>query len=108
MYLLKFHDIIRGIFPLYVLDFIPVNPSSMNPLALEFVRFTLRQNPEAHNSATIYDAMTRVACARSFRNLSREELALIGISFSLLTIDKLESLVAEAQKSLTSEESAGV
>jgi len=75
----------------------------MNPLALEFVRYTLRQNPGAHDFAKIYDAMTRVAYTRSFHNLSREELALIGISFSLLAIDKLECLVTEAQQSLTLE-----
>jgi hypothetical protein len=80
----------------------------MNPLAVEFVRYTLRHNPGAHDFATIYDAMTRVACARSFHNLSREELALIGISFSLLAIDKLEYLVAEAQKSFGPEESIGL
>ncbi|MBI1876827.1 MAG: hypothetical protein HYR94_01070 [Chloroflexi bacterium] len=70
------------------------------------MRYTLQHNPGADNFATIYDAMTREACARSFHNLSREELALIGISFSLLTIDELESLVTEAQKSLASEEAA--
>lgn len=76
----------------------------MNPLALEFVRYTLRQNPGAHDFATIYDAMVRVACARTFYDLSREELALIGVSFSLLAIDKLEGLVTEAQKSLLLEQ----
>lgn len=78
----------------------PHGPQPMNPVALEFIRYTLRQNPGVHDFAQIYDAMTRVACARAFHNLSREELALIGISFSLLAIDKLEGLVAEAQKSL--------
>jgi hypothetical protein len=88
--------------------FRPHGLQPMNPLAVEFVRYTLRHNPGAHDFATIYDAMTRVACARSFHNLSREELALIGISFSLLAIDKLEYLVAEAQKSFLSEESIGL
>jgi hypothetical protein len=76
----------------------------VNRLAIEFVRYTLRHNPGADSFATIYDAMTRIACARSFHNLSREELALIGISFSLLATDQLERLILEAQKTLPSDE----
>jgi hypothetical protein len=76
----------------------------MNPIALEFVRYTLRNNPGDHSFPTIYDAMTRTACSRSFHNLSREELALLGISFSLLATDQLERLITEAKKSLASTE----
>ena len=75
----------------------------MNSTALEFVRYTLQNNPSAHNFGTIYDAMTRTACARSFHNLGREELSLIGISFSVLATDQLECLIKEAQKSLSSD-----
>jgi hypothetical protein len=76
----------------------------MNPLALEFVKYTLRHNPGACDFATIYDAMTRTACTRSFRNLSYRELAQIGISFSLLSTNELEYLIIEAQKALLFDE----
>jgi len=75
----------------------------MNSTALEFVRYTLQNNPSADNFGTIYDAMARTACARSFHNLGREELSLIGISFSVLATDQLECLIKEAQKSLSSD-----
>ena len=75
----------------------------MNSTALEFVRYTLQNNPNADSFGTIYDAMTRAACARSFHNLGREELSLIGISFSVLATDQLECLIKEAQKSLPSD-----
>jgi hypothetical protein len=58
----------------------------------------LQQNPEAHNFTAIYDAMSRTACARSFHNLGPEELALAGVSFSLLNTKNLEYLIAEAQQ----------
>jgi hypothetical protein len=70
----------------------------LNKIAIEFVRFVLEQNPNADNFVAIYDAMSRAACARSFHNLGYEELALAGVSFSLLETKKLEGLIAEAQK----------
>lgn len=78
----------------------------MNPLALEFVKYTLMHNPAACDFATIYDAMTRIACTRSFRNLSYRELAQIGISFSLLSTNELEYLIIEAQKALSIDNAA--
>lgn len=77
-----------------------------NPLALEFVKYTLTHNPGASDFATIYDAMTRMACTRSFRNLSYRELAQIGISFSLLSTNELEYLITEAQKALSLDNAA--
>ena len=74
----------------------------MNKIAVEFVRYVLEQNPNADNFVAIYDAMSRAACARSFHNLGHEELAIAGISFSLLETKMLEYLIAEAQKSLSS------
>ena len=71
----------------------------MNKIAVEFVRYVLQQNPEAEDFTTIYDAMSRTACARSFHNLGYEELALAGVSFSLLHTYKLETLIREARKS---------
>ncbi len=70
-----------------------------NRIAVEFVRYVLQQNPEADNFVAIYDALSRAACARSFHNLGHEELALAGISFSLLDTSKLENLISEAQTS---------
>lgn len=72
----------------------------MNRVAIEFVRYVLQQNPHVESFAEIYDAMSRTACARSFRNLGPEELAIAGVSFSLLHTSKLEHLISEAQKSL--------
>lgn len=71
----------------------------MNKIAIEFVRYVLQQNPHADDFVTIYDAMSRTACARSFHNLGHEELAMAGISFSLLDTSKLEILISEAQES---------
>jgi hypothetical protein len=68
-----------------------------NKIAIEFVRFVLEQNPEAEDFVTIYDAMSRIACARSFHNLGYEELSLAGVSFSLLDTNLLERLITEAQ-----------
>ncbi len=75
----------------------------MNKIAVEFVRYVLEQNPNADNFVAIYDAMSRTACARSFHNLGHEELAMAGVSFSLLETKMLEYLIAEAQKLLSSE-----
>jgi len=74
----------------------------LNKIAVEFVRYVLEQNPNADNFVAIYDAMSRTACARSFHNLGHEELAIAGVSFSLLETKMLEYLIAEAQKSLSS------
>jgi len=68
-----------------------------NKIAVEFIRYVLQQNPDADDFATIYDAMSRAACSRSFHNLGHEELALAGVSFSLLNTNKLETLISEAQ-----------
>lgn len=70
----------------------------MNKIAVEFVRYVLEQNPKADDFVAIYDAMSRAACARSFHNLGHEELAMAGISFSLLDTSKLEDLISQAQK----------
>lgn len=70
----------------------------MSKIALEFVRHVLRHNPAAHNFVEMYDAMSRAACTRSFRNLGYNELARAGISFSLLNTGKLEDLISEARK----------
>jgi len=73
---------------------------SSNKIAIQFVRYVLEHNPEAKNFTSIYDAMSRTACARSFYNLGYEELALAGISFSLLDTSRLEQLISEAQKGI--------
>ena len=70
-----------------------------NRIAVEFVRHILAQNPQASDFVAIYDAMSRAACARSFHNLGYEELAMAGVSFSLLDTSKLESLISEARNS---------
>ncbi len=75
---------------------------SLNKIAVEFVRYVLEQNPKADNFVAIYDAMSRTACARSFHNLGHEELAMAGISFSLLDTNKLEELIAQAQRLMVS------
>jgi hypothetical protein len=66
-------------------------------IAVEFIRYVLQQNPNANDFVAIYDAMSRAACARSFHNLGYQELAIAGISFSLLDTNKLESLISEAR-----------
>ena len=73
----------------------------MNKIAVEFVRYVLEHNPNADNFVAIYDAMSRTACARSFHNLGHEELAMAGISFSLLDTSRLEEFIAEAQKNIS-------
>ena len=73
----------------------------MNKIAVEFVRYVLEQNPNADNFVAIYDAMSRAACSRSFHNLGHEELAMAGISFSLLDTSRLEEFIAEAQKNIS-------
>ncbi len=72
----------------------------MNKVAVEFVRDVLKQNPGVNGFGAIYDAMARAACARSFYNLGYEELALTGVSFSLLATSELECLIADAQKTI--------
>lgn len=76
---------------------------ALNKVCLEFIRYVLRQNPDAHNFTAIYDAMSRAASTRAFHNLGYEELEMAGISFSLLNTSKLEHLIVEAQKSLEAE-----
>lgn len=71
----------------------------VNKIAIEFVRYVLQTNPEAENFVAVYDALSRAACARSFHNLGHQELAIAGISFSLLDTSKLERIIAEARKS---------
>ena len=73
----------------------------LKTIAVEFVRYVLEQNPDINDFAEIYDAMSRTACARSFYNLGYEELARAGISFSLLHTNQLESLISEAQRTLS-------
>lgn len=73
----------------------------LNKTAVEFTRYVLQQNPGANDFAVIYDAMSRAACTRSFQNLGYEELAVAGVSFSLLNTYKLELLISEAKKPLT-------
>ncbi len=74
-----------------------------NKIAVEFARYVLHQNPKADSFVAIYDAMSRAACARSFHNLGHEELAMAGISFSLLDTSKLEFLISEARKPISPE-----
>lgn len=76
--------------------------ASNNKIAVEFIRYVLEQNPSAENFVAIYDAMSRAACARSFHNLGHQELAMAGISFSLLDTSRLESLILEARKLVSS------
>jgi hypothetical protein len=74
---------------------------SVNKIAVEFVRYVLERNPNADNFVAIYDAMSRAACARSFHYLGLEELAMAGISFSLLDTSRLEEFIDEAQKNIS-------
>ncbi len=67
-------------------------------IAVEFVRYVLQKNPKADSFVAVYDAMSRTACARSFHNLGHEELAIAGVSFSLLNTNQLELLISEARK----------
>ena len=76
---------------------------TLNKVAVEFVRYVLKQNPDAADFTAIYDAMSRTACARSFHNLGYEELEMAGISFSLHGTSKLEHLIVEVQESTVSE-----
>ena len=74
-----------------------------NRVAVEFVRDILVQNPNACTFGDIYDAMSRAACTRSFRNLGYHELSTVGVSFSLLSTNKLEQLIAEVRQSMLTE-----
>ena len=65
-------------------------------VALEFVRFVLRQNPDATDFASRYDALTRAASARAFRDLGYRELAELGVSFSLSATGRLEEMINQA------------
>ena len=77
----------------------------VNKIALEFAQYVLRQNPKAKSFVAMYDAMSRAATFRSFRNLGREELAGLGISFSLLATEKLEHVIEEARTALSDQNS---
>jgi hypothetical protein len=67
-----------------------------SPIALDFARFVLRQNPGVTSFSLLYDAMARTAAARKFRNFGYRELAEVGVSFSLLATGRLEALINEA------------
>ncbi len=67
-------------------------------VALEFVRFVLRENPHATDFASRYDALTRAASARAFRDLGYRELAELGVSFSLSATGYLEEMIKQATK----------
>ena len=69
---------------------------STSPIALDFARFVLRQNPGVTNFSSLYDAMARTAASRTFRNFGYRELADVGVSFSLLATGRLEALINEA------------
>lgn len=71
-----------------------------NQVALEFACFVLRNAPVDADFLHLYDAMSRAASRRSFRNLGHQELAQVGISFSLLGTGNLEALIMEARKKL--------
>lgn len=71
----------------------------MSKIALEFIKYVLEKNPNATDFVAVYDAMSRTACARSFHNLGHKELAMAGISFSLLDTNNLERLIQEARQS---------
>jgi len=73
----------------------------VNQIALEFAQYVLKQNPKANTFVAMYDAMSRAATFRSFRNLGREELARLGISFSLLATGALEHVIEEARLALS-------
>jgi len=67
----------------------------MDSIALEFARFVLQTLPADAGFLDIYDAMTRIAAARRFRNLGHAELNQVGVSFSLLNTAGLENLIAD-------------
>ncbi len=64
-------------------------------VALEFVRFVLRENPNATDFGSRYDALTRAASARAFRDLGYRELAELGVSFSLSATGRLEEMIKQ-------------
>ncbi len=75
----------------------------INPVAVEFARFVLQNLPPDAEFRAIYDAMSRAAAGRKFRNLGHEELAQIGVSFSLLSTSDLEHLIEQARQSIPPE-----
>lgn len=76
----------------------------MESIGLEFARFVVRQNPGVTDFVSLYDAMSRAAAMRSFRDLGYRELAEAGVSFSLLATGELDALIHEA---MTIEQSEG-
>jgi hypothetical protein len=68
-----------------------------DPIAVEFARFVLRDQPDDAEFIVLYDAMHRAATRRVFCGLGTQELAQVGVSFSLLNTGKLEALIDEAR-----------
>ncbi len=73
--------------------------TSWHPVALEFVYSVVRQNRTA-SFADLCDAMAFAATMRVFKNMGYQELAAVGVSFSLLRRQELAALVAEAKRRL--------
>ncbi len=74
--------------------------NSANPIAIEFTRFVLQSQPNGADFQAIYDAMSRAAVGRQFRDLGLQELGQVGISFSLLATADLEALIEQARQTL--------
>lgn len=74
-----------------------------NRVAVKFVRFVLQNQPPDAEFRAIYDAMSRAAAGRKFRDLGHNELAQIGISFSLLATGDLEQLIEQARQTIPPE-----
>jgi len=77
--------------------------TSWHPIALEFVCSVVRQHRTA-GFADLCDAMAFAATMRTFRNMGYQELARVGVSFSLLRRQQLAALVAEARRQLHDQE----
>jgi uncharacterized protein (DUF362 family) len=73
--------------------------TSWHPIALEFVCSVVRQHRTA-SFADLCDAMAFAATMRLFKNMGYQELAAVGVSFSLLRRQELAALVAEAKRLL--------
>jgi hypothetical protein len=74
-----------------------------NQVAVEFVRFVFQNLPPDAEFRAIYDAMSRAAAGRKFRDLGHNELAQMGISFSLLATGDLEHLIEQARQTIPPE-----
>ncbi len=75
----------------------------INPVAIEFARFVLQSHPPDAGFLALYDAMSRAAAGRKFHNLGYEELAQVGVSFSLLSTSDLEHLIEQARQPIPPE-----